>query len=65
MIFRLEASIIGGNQSSINWRNATRRSCNLPLAPGWGTLAFGGLWTLALVVIGVRLRKLGRERGPD
>jgi hypothetical protein len=29
----------------------------------WGTLAYGGLWTLALVAIGLRLRKLGRERG--
>src|SRR5262249_36096873 len=35
----------------------------LLLDPYWGTLAFGGLWTLALVAVGLRLRKLGKERG--
>jgi serine/threonine-protein kinase len=36
----------------------------LPLAPWWGALTYGGLWTLALLTIGLRLRKLGLERGP-
>jgi hypothetical protein len=29
----------------------------------WAVLEFGGLWTVALVLIGLRLRRLGRERG--
>jgi hypothetical protein len=33
--------------------------------PLGGTLAYGGLWALALVAIGLRLRKLGQERGPE
>jgi serine/threonine-protein kinase len=32
-------------------------------APAWGPLAFGGLWSATLVAIGLRLRRLGKERG--
>jgi hypothetical protein len=28
----------------------------------WGVLAYGGMWTVALLAVGLRLRKLGRER---
>ncbi|MFO0844023.1 MAG: serine/threonine-protein kinase [Gemmataceae bacterium] len=31
----------------------------------WGVLAYGGMWTVALVTVGLRLRKLGRERGEE
>lgn len=30
--------------------------------PRWGPLSFGGLWSLALVLIGLRLRRIGAER---
>ncbi len=36
----------------------------LLLDPLWGPLAYGGLWTAALLTVGLRLRKLGQERGP-
>ena len=35
----------------------------LLLEPTWGVLTFGGLWTLSLLCIGLRLRRLGVERG--
>ncbi len=35
----------------------------LLLDPSWGALVYGGLWTLALLFIGLRLRRLGVERG--
>jgi hypothetical protein len=35
----------------------------LPLDLRWGTLAFGTLWGITLVAIGLRLRRLSRERG--
>ena len=35
----------------------------LPLRLHWGTLAFGSLWGVTLVAIGLRLRGLSRERG--
>jgi eukaryotic-like serine/threonine-protein kinase len=38
-------------------------SALLLLDLSWGVLAYGGMWTLALLAIGLRLRKLGRERG--
>jgi hypothetical protein len=34
----------------------------LAWAPQWGALAFGGLWVVTLVVVGSRLRRLGREK---
>jgi serine/threonine protein kinase len=37
-------------------------SALLLLHPSWGTLAFGGLWTVVLLAIGLRLRRLGIDR---
>lgn len=38
-------------------------TCLMLFEPQWSVLAYGGLWTLVLLTIGLRLRKLGRERG--
>jgi hypothetical protein len=38
-------------------------SALLLLDTSWGVLAYGGMWTVALLAVGLRLRKLGRERG--
>jgi predicted Ser/Thr protein kinase len=39
-------------------------ACVMLIDLHWATLEFGGMWTVALCLVGLRLRKLGRQTAP-